>query len=140
LAFVWMLVLLGLAYGLVAANTVHIVPTDTPAATAAIARHAGIDATTTGADLAAKQQLAQGFQPITGATDCEALKPNYPCLKSAVFAMNAVLPPAAATNTPWEIASDAPSWIVWALTGLKLLSWALAAVLLAGVTGLLRKD
>lgn len=57
-------------------------------------------------------------------------------VQPALYALETVVPPAAAVqSTPWE----PTGWIVWWLTGFKALGWVLTALLLAGVTGLLRK-
>jgi hypothetical protein len=61
-------------------------------------------------------------------------------MNSLTFAINAILPPAAAANRDWDVASDGSLALIAGLPFLKLLCWALAALLLAGVTGLLRKN
>jgi hypothetical protein len=54
--------------------------------------------------------------------------------------VNSILPPAgAAIGSDWVVAPDATLVLTVGLPLLKLASWALAALLLAGVTGLLRK-
>jgi hypothetical protein len=74
--------------------------------------------------------------PITAGTPCRE-HPEYPCLQPLTFAINAVLPPAAGTNANWTVAPTASLWLVIGLTAIKLGLWALAALFLAGVTGLL---
>jgi hypothetical protein len=138
-AFWWMLAVLGLAVALVAVNREDIVPTDPAKAHAAVERHFGIRPETTGAERAEKQAQADQLLPLTAQTPC-AVHPDYPCMNSLNFAISAVLPPAASTNRDWDIAADATLALTAVLPTLKLISWALAAVLLAGVTGLLRKD
>jgi hypothetical protein len=76
--------------------------------------------------------------PITARTPCRE-HPEYPCLQPLTFAINAVLPPAAGKNDNWTVAPTASLWLVIGLTAVKLGLWALAALFLAGVTGLLRK-
>ena len=78
--------------------------------------------------------------PVTGLTDCDALTPGYPCFDPSLYALNTVVPPAAATQTNfWAPTDPDKEWLPWALTGLKAAGWLLAVLLLAGVTGLLRK-
>ncbi|WP_149442942.1 hypothetical protein [Mycolicibacterium sp. P9-22] len=86
---------------------------------------------------AIQQDTATLPPPITAQTPCEE-HPDYPCMQPLAFAINAVLPPAAGTNTQWTVSSDAPLILVIVLTSIKLALWATAALFLAGVTGLLR--
>jgi hypothetical protein len=61
-------------------------------------------------------------------------------MNSFTFAVNSIVPPAGVTNAlDWAVASDATLVLVVGLPMLKLALWALAALLLAGVTGLLHK-
>ena len=62
-------------------------------------------------------------------------------MNSFAFAVNSILTLAggAATGSDWVVAPDATVVLTVGLPMLKLASWALAALLLAGVTGLLRK-
>jgi hypothetical protein len=77
---------------------------------------------------------------FTAETPCKA-HPSYPCMNSFAFAVNSILPPGAgaAIGSDWVVAPDATLVLTVGLPLLKLASWALAALLLAGVTGLLRK-
>jgi uncharacterized protein YjbI with pentapeptide repeats len=76
--------------------------------------------------------------PITAQTPC-SLYPNYPCLNSFTYTLSALTPTFGATTSDWAMRSDATNWLTIALPLLKLTAWALTALLLAGVTGLLRK-
>lgn len=139
LALLWTLAVTVVTVGIVAANRHDIVPTDPAKAQTAVERHFGIGPATAGPERAEKQAQADAFLPVTAATPC-AVHRDYPCMNSWTFAINAVLPQAASTNRDWDIAADASPALTAILPALKLLSWALAAVLLTGVTGLLRQD
>jgi hypothetical protein len=81
--------------------------------------------------------------PITGATPCELLQDRSSCLKPGLYAFDNTLPGTLATGqaAQWT-ANGAQGWNAWipyTLGGLKIASWILVALLLAGVTGLLRK-
>jgi hypothetical protein len=85
----------------------------------------------------------QPAAPITGATPCEDLQDPSSCLKPGLYALDNALPGTLATGqaAQWS-ASGAQGfdvWIPYTLIGLKIASWILVALLLAGVTGLLRK-
>jgi hypothetical protein len=82
-------------------------------------------------------------QPITGATPCDQLKDPSTCLNPVLWSFDNVLPGTLATGQAglWT-PNGAQNWNLWvpyALGALKLFSWILVALLLAGVTGLLRK-
>ncbi len=73
--------------------------------------------------------------PLTGATACEALG-GYPCFSPWSYALQTVVPPAAAVQTTaWQPAG----WVLLPFTALKAAGWVLVALLLAGVTGILRR-
>jgi hypothetical protein len=81
--------------------------------------------------------------PITGATPCEDLQDRSNCLKPGLYALDNTLPGTLATGqaAQWT-ATGAQGWnilIPYTLNFLKIASWILVALLLAGVTGLLRK-
>jgi hypothetical protein len=77
---------------------------------------------------------------VTGTTDCDALTPGYPCFDYGLYALNTVVPPAAAVQTPaWAPTDPDKEWLPWALNGLRAAGWIFTVLLLAGVTGLLRK-
>lgn len=122
------LVLLGTA--LVASNRDSIVPTNLTAARAAyVANHAHID------HLATPETNLM----VTADTPCTDLYPRYPCMRTLTFTLNNLLPPAGSSNQDWSVSPNAPLLLVAGLPALKLGLWALTALLLAGVTGLLRR-
>jgi hypothetical protein len=81
--------------------------------------------------------------PITGATPCEELQDRSSCLDPVLYALDNALPGALATGQAamWTAngAEGVNVWIPYTLGGLKIASWIFVALLLAGVTGLLRK-
>jgi hypothetical protein len=86
---------------------------------------------------------SQSAEPITGATPCDQLKDPATCLNPVLWSFDNVLPGTLATGqaavwTP-NAAQGWSQWVPYTLGALKLLSWILVALLLAGVTGLLRK-
>ena len=87
--------------------------------------------------------VGQPAPPITGATPCEDLQDRSSCLNPVLYAFDNALPGTLATGqaAQWT-ANGAQGWNTWipyTLGGLKIASWILVALLLAGVTGLLRK-
>jgi hypothetical protein len=85
----------------------------------------------------------QSAQPITGAAPCDQLKDTSTCLNPVLWSFDNVLPGTLATGqaalwTP-NAAQGWNQWVPYTLGALKLFSWILVALLLAGVTGLLRK-
>ncbi|WP_152605509.1 hypothetical protein [Cellulomonas carbonis] len=73
----------------------------------------------------------------TGATSCAEIKSSYPCFQPFEYALGATLP-AAATSTAEHWEPEGPA-LVGALSALRAFAWILTALLLAGVTGLLRR-
>jgi hypothetical protein len=86
----------------------------------------------------------QPARPITGATPCEDLQDRSTCLNPILFAFDNALPGTLATGQAAQWTANGThgldTWIPDALGGLKLASWIFVALLLAGVTGLLRKN
>ncbi|MFF1553322.1 hypothetical protein ACFVX3_20075 [Rhodococcus erythropolis] len=77
---------------------------------------------------------------ITGDDDCSTHL-QYPCLNSFTYALTGVIPTAAGITRPdWAISSTAPVTVKLGLLALRILAWIFTAILLAGVTGLLRKS
>jgi uncharacterized protein YjbI with pentapeptide repeats len=73
---------------------------------------------------------------VTGAT---AAPPNYPNFNAGLFALDTAIPAASTGQaTAWRITEN--TWLPLILAGIKGFAWVLAALLLAGITGLLRKD
>jgi len=63
---------------------------------------------------------------------------DYPCFNPLTFTVNSLVSVTGTASADWVIRPDA-HWLTIMLTFLKLNAWALAALLLAGITGLLRK-
>ncbi|MBF6074879.1 hypothetical protein IU498_09590 [Nocardia beijingensis] len=123
---VWLVVVFVAGTLLISGNRQYFVPIDIAAARTTAALHA-------------QESQSQSPISITAATPCNLL-PDYPCLKPATFALSNVVPVAAAIPRPdWTIRSDAPEYISLLLAFFRILSWILVALLLAGITGLLRK-
>lgn len=73
----------------------------------------------------------------TGATPCSQLKPGQPCFQPVHYAFTIALPIAVAPQIPaWQPTTTAMSV---AISTLRVLGWVMTALLLAGVTGLLRR-
>jgi hypothetical protein len=102
------------------------VPTDPKAATTAASAHAQTSQTTPP-------------NPITANTSCD-LYPDYPCFQPFNYALAGVIPAATGPSKPnRDISTTEPPWLTAGLAALRILAWILTAILLAGVTGLLRK-
>lgn len=124
-AIISVVMVLGLGAWTVQTRQDSIVPTDVAAASKATRQHLGLKPT-------------DELQTITARTPCDD-HPDYPCMNVWAFTVNSLFPPAASTNQYWTIASNAPAKSVVVLSALKLALWALTALLLAGVAGLLKK-
>jgi hypothetical protein len=87
--------------------------------------------------------VRQPATPITGATPCDDLQDRSTCLRPFLYGFDNALPGTLATGqaAQWTAngAQGFDNWIPWTLGGLKIASWILVALLLAGITGLLRK-
>jgi hypothetical protein len=87
--------------------------------------------------------VGQPAPSITGATPCDELQDGSSCLNPILYAFDNALPGTLATGqaAQWTAngARGPNSWIPYTLGGLKIASWILVALLLAGVTGLLRR-
>jgi hypothetical protein len=85
----------------------------------------------------------QPVAPITGATPCEDLQDPSSCLKPGLYALDNALPGTVATGqaAQWSAsgAQGLDVWIPYVIIGLRIASWILVALFLAGVTGLIRK-
>jgi hypothetical protein len=80
---------------------------------------------------------------VAASTPCDQLTDPSTCLNPVLWSFDNVLPGALATGqaglwTP-NGAQGWNQWVPYTLGVLKLFSWILVALLLAGVTGLLRK-
>lgn len=76
-------------------------------------------------------------QRITAASSPKCLNPSYPGFDPWTAALTLVTPAGAVSNPAWI---PGFRWLVFILTAIKLAGWLLTALLLAGVTGLLRKQ
>lgn len=121
-AFWWLVGVVLVATLIVATNRADFVPTNSYAA--------------------AKAYNAQTHKPapsrITAQASCH-LQLDYPCLNPFTYTVSAVVPTFGNMTFDWTIPSDATNWLTVALPTLKLIAWALTALLAAGVTGILRK-
>jgi hypothetical protein len=126
LAVFSVILLLAIGASMVTTNREDIVPTNPTAAEAATERHLG-------------QQAAPRWVPITARTPCE-VHPDYPCMHAMTFTVNSLLPSAGSTNRDWMVAPNASFLLVAGLPAIKIALWALAGLVGAGVTGLLRKN
>lgn len=128
-AFVWLMVVVAAGWILVSANRESIVPAPTRAKVAAEAVENHVKST---------GEPLKKWQPLTAETPC-VVHQGYPCMSPFSFAVNNIFPPAGMLGVPdWAVAPDANVLVV-VLALLKLAAWALTALLLAGVTGLIRK-
>ena len=126
LAALWLVGVLALGFLIVENNLEHFIPADMTAAAEAATTHAD-------------ENQALAPDPITAADSC-MLYPDYPCFNSFNYALAGVVPPATgALKADWTISSTAPAVLAFGLPGLRILAWIFTAILLAGVTGLLRK-
>jgi len=83
-----------------------------------------------------EQNHANPPSRITAQTPCSSLG-DYPCVHPVIFTLSSIVPAVAANpSSEWTVR---PPWLTVALFFLKLTAWILTALLLAGVTGLLRK-
>ena len=134
-AAVWLIIALIAGVALVGTNRAHFVPT-TPvvvADTVTASATGGNKATPTG-------QTEEQPVTVTGADDC-ASHPTYPCLDTFTYALTGVIPAATGITRPdWAVSTTAPVWVKLGIPALRILAWIFTAILLAGVTGLLRKS
>ncbi|QDP09782.1 hypothetical protein FNU77_08670 [Prescottella equi] len=87
------------------------------------------------------QTASDGAAPaeITADVPCDQY-PHYSCFDPVIHSLTNLIPTAIGTSKPdWAARSGAALVIVWGLPILRILCWLLTAVLLAGVTGLLKK-
>ncbi|MGV9947004.1 hypothetical protein, partial [Rhodococcus aetherivorans] len=124
LAAAWLIIVLALGIALVENNREHFVPTDDTKARAA-----------------AESYTDTNWLESPNAEIPCAQYPNYPCFDSFAYALNGVIPAATGALRPdWAITTHAPLMLTLGLPALRVLAWILTALLLAGVTGLLRKN
>ncbi|MEV0297004.1 hypothetical protein [Nocardia sp. NPDC050710] len=127
LAALWLVAALILGTVLVSSNRADFVPTDPAAAHAAATAHAH------------NNPGDPPPSPITANVSCR-LYPDYPCFNRVNYTLTNVVPAALGNQkTDWTTKSQASLVLSWGLPILRILSWVFTAILLAGVTGLLRK-
>lgn len=112
--------------GLIVANfRSEIVPIRTADALASVQKHSS-------------QTHAPPSDPVTAATPCD-WHPEYPCMNTLSFTLTNLLPTAGISPSPPDWISRSDSWLTSVLLIAKFGAWGLAALLLAGVTGWLKK-
>jgi hypothetical protein len=133
-AAMWLLAAFVLASALIASHTKTFVPTNPTTAATAVAHTTSTRAATTPATRTTPREPPT----VTGATACTSLGDRYPCLRPLLLSLDVVLPPtvSAGQATAWRPTAN---WMTYLLTSLKTFGWLLTALLVAGVTGLLRK-
>jgi uncharacterized protein YjbI with pentapeptide repeats len=125
-AVVWLVAALLVGLVVVATSREYVVPTNPAGAAEAAAAYA----TTSG---------TIGPVRVTADVPCERY-PSYPCFDSWTYTLAGVVPAATGVTRPdWTISPAAPRYLTTALPLLRILAWICTAILLAGVTGLLRK-
>ena len=129
-AAVWLVLFLGGAWGLTAANSDQFVPT----VTTARATIPGAPGTAPTPPLGCPSLT----QPLTAATDAHCRTAGYPDLDPLPYALATVTPAGALTAPAWTPTPGATG-LNATLTAFKLAGWLMTAFLLAGLTGLLRK-
>ncbi|RYF58720.1 MAG: hypothetical protein EOO27_11620 [Comamonadaceae bacterium] len=123
LAALWLAIALCLGSVLVAFNRADFIPTDMAAAQAHSLNNSR--------DLIAA--------PITASDSCDEY-PGYPCFEPLAYTLTNVIPASSGNPRPdWRLSSGASIIVTFGLPILRILSWVFTAILLAGVTGLLRK-
>ncbi|MFC9440745.1 hypothetical protein, partial [Nocardia sp. NPDC057030] len=126
LATVWLAGALLLGVVITDQNTEHFIPTDRAAANKTATAYA-------------TETNTPPPQPITAADSCTRY-PDYPCFNAVNYALASVIPTATGvTKADWTVSSTAPIALALSIPALRILAWIFTAVLLAGVTGLLRK-
>lgn len=89
-------------------------------------------ASTVRAEINGRMELVR----VTGAT---AEPPGYPRLRASIIALETAVPAVSAgQNAAWRVTGN--SWLPLLLAAFRAFGWLLTALLLAGLTGILRKD
>lgn len=111
----WLLVAALITLGLAAFFPAHFAPTDLEAATA-----------------------GTGLTAATAATACAELATGYPCFSPLVYGLEVMLPVAQVGQVAaW---TPQPTALAASVVALRAFVWLMTALLLAGVTGLLRRS
>lgn len=125
-AAAWLALILIATAVVIASNRDKIVPTNLTEYTAAVQEHAG------------QTRTAPPTASPSAAVPC-GLYPKYPCMNAVNLTLTNLLPTAGAASSSADWAARSDTWLTTTLLASKLIAWALTALLLAGVTGLLRK-
>ena len=142
-AIIWLVVVISLGYWTVTSAREYIVPTNNEHAVAATQlgdhrlwapRQKNM---TLGHAAAVHGPLSS--RPPTAEMPCSS-HPGYPCWDGFTFTLNSLVSAWGSPGSDWTIRPDAPLWLTVALFLLKVLAWGLLGLLLAGLTGLLRKS
>lgn len=81
---------------------------------------------------------ADASERPTGATECSDLEGAYPCFNPVTHGLAAVLPPISGfQSAAWRV--DNTPWLEFSFAGLRVFGWLLTVLILAAITGLLRK-
>ncbi|MGV0872752.1 hypothetical protein [Mycolicibacterium sp. XJ879] len=142
-ALAWLIIVLAVSSLTVFNIEDRIVPANYERARAAVLRGiCGENSSITGEPgrlgCAATVSASMGNFSVTANSPCEAY-PGYPCWHWLSFTLNSVVPAWGTPNADWIIRTDGPLWLTGWLFLLKFFAWSLLALLLAGVTGLLRR-
>jgi uncharacterized protein YjbI with pentapeptide repeats len=143
MAIIWLVVVIVLGYWTVSSSPEYIVPTNNQRAVEAMQpsdhRAGGAEQKhmTLGHDVAVDGTASS--QPFTAETPCSA-HPGYPCWDGFAFTLNSLVSAWGNPSSDWTIQPNAPLWLTTTLFLLKVAAWGLLGLLLAGVTGLLRRS
>lgn len=130
LALAWLLVLFLAAAGLTSWNHDQFTTPATPTITR-LAEQKGPSGSRT-----ETQPSSEVVKGRVTADQCQPRQWDTPCLSDIEYAISSTLSPVAAAP-PWL---PPAGWVSWALLLIKALAWVFVALLLAGVTGLLRRQ
>lgn len=125
LSGLWLIASIVLAIYIVGMNSQSMVPTDNTRAQAAVQEHS---------------QLTGSPQPATVSAElsCEEYSP-YPCFSATTYTVGSSVPGVgAASKQDWTVSSSAPG-LTLAVAALRIAAWIFSAILIASLTGLLRR-
>jgi hypothetical protein len=128
----WLIVIFGIAWSLAAAWADEFTTTTTDTISADLTARAEAAATSGQAEDPPIPEPLPGRVPAAWCTHGW----DVPCLDPPVYALTTAFPAAAATQA-W---TPPDGWLTVVFYVLRLLAWVFTALLLAGVTGLLRKQ
>ena len=136
LAGIWLIAAIATASLLISIERGSFVPSNPTLLQAALAATSAVDGSS-GLPISSPANMLQ-TSSITGASSCQQLHNIYPCLDPLIYGSEVVLPTTVGIgqNTAWRSNKE---WITRTLFTLRILGWIFTALLLAGLTGLLRK-